>query len=155
MTAVETYLRVKLAAQSKEPPISLPGALGAGVGAGAVAGIGRGLLKNISNMRNVNQLQGKLPELEYERAKLKAQGLDNRKLLRKLLVDNKEQLPYESYYGLRKGYEKGLVERSRVAKTLKALKGMTRKSMLRHGLLGAGAGLGAGLLGATSLGYFD
>lgn len=155
MTALEAYLAMKTASRKKEPPLSLSGSLAAGTGVGTVIGGGTGLLSNLRNLMKANQLAGKLPELEHERIKLKAQGLDNRKLLKKLLTEKKLQMPPETYYDLRKGYEKGLLERSRVSKTLKAIKNISRKSILRHGLLGAGAGLGAGLLGATAFGHFD
>ncbi len=155
MSAVEAYLVMKTAAKKKEPPLSLPGTVAAGTTAGAVTGGSMGLLKNFRNLITSTQLEGKLPELELERSKLKAKGLDNRRQLRNLLIEKKLQYPPEIYYDLRKGYEKGLLERSRVAKTLKALKNISRKSMLRHTLAGTGIGLGAGLLGATAFGHFD
>ncbi len=144
--------RVKMAAKKEEPAMGLPALLGAGAGAGTAVGGGLGLLKNLKSLLAMNQLGGRLPELEAERAALKARGLDNRKLLKNVL---NQDVPKEMYYDLRKGYERGLLERSRVAKTLRALKGTVRKSMLRNTLLGAGAGLGAGLLGATVSGHFD
>ncbi len=62
-----------------------------------------------------------------------------------------------------RSYVKGLASenlddlrnRSRFSKTLPILKGRLTKSMLRHGLIGAGVGLGTGLLGATAMGSFD
>ena len=155
MGAVEVYLRLKTAEKRKDPSLSLPKTLAAGTGIGAIAGGGAGLMENFNNLMSINQLKGRLPELEKERAALKALGLNDRKLLKKKLVEESLFMPHDTYYNLRKGYERGLVERSRVSKTLRALKNMTRKSMLRHGLLGAGAGLGAGLLGATAMGHFD
>jgi hypothetical protein len=50
---------------------------------------------------------------------------------------------------------KYLRDRSRMAKTLPILKGRVMKSIGKRGLLGAGLGLGAGLLGATAMGSFD
>lgn len=157
MTAVDAYMLLKVASKKEEPALSAPAALGVGTSVGAAAGTGLGLLKNMGNISKVIQLQGKLPELELERTALKSQGLDNRKLLKSILMDKtrRSMLSHDDYYKLRTGYTKGLVNRSRVAKTLKALKGMTRKNILHHGLLGAGAGIGAGLLGATALGHFD
>lgn len=143
----------KLAAEKKEPSLSLPVTLALGTGAGAVTGAGYGLLSNLKNIKNIKELSGKLPELTGARESLKSQGFTNRKDLRKILTDF--PFPKEDYYKLRRGYEKAFPQRSRAAKTLNALKRMARRKVLSHGLLGAAGGLGTGLLASTALGHFD
>ncbi len=144
---------MKMAAKKDEPPLGLPATLGAGVGVGTVGGGGMGVLSNVKNLLAAAQLKSRLPQLEAQRKGLEQAGLGNRKVLGELLRSGKLSNP--QYYNLRRGYEKGLVERSRTAKTLNALKKLTRKSMLRKTLLGAGAGLGTGLLASTAFGHFD
>ena len=58
-------------------------------------------------------------------------------------------------YQLRRGYEEGLAGLSRSTKTLKALQSKTLRNILRKSAIGAGVGLGGGLLGAAALGHFD
>lgn len=143
----------KIAAEKKEPPINLPTILGLGTAGGATAGAGFGLLSNLKNIKKIKQLSSRLPELEAAQAALKTQGFTNRKDLNKILKHF--PLPKEDYYALRNRYEKAFPQRSRVAKTLNALKKMTRRKILGHGLLGAAGGLGTGLLASTALGQFD
>ena len=65
-----------------------------------------------------------------------------------------QQAP-EMNYALRKGYEEGLAGLSRSTKTLNVLKKRILRNLATKSALGAGAGLGGGLLAATALGHFD
>jgi hypothetical protein len=91
--------------------------------------------------------------LEARRAALEQAGYTRKSL--KALTSYESKVPKEMYYDLRKGLDEGFRERSRGAKTILKLKGLLKRSITKRTLLGAGAGIGAGLLGATALGHFD
>jgi hypothetical protein len=79
-------------------------------------------------------------------------GLSDRSLVKRLLEAG--QTP-ETHYSLRRGYEEGLAGLSRSTKTLKALRNKIMKNVAAKSAIGAGLGLGGGLLAATALGRFD
>jgi len=153
----------KLAYEVDAPP-GIPALLAGGTGIGAFAGGIGGGIQSMPDVIRAIRISGRIPEQQAQKKQLlkllkqvrkelpQSKSISNRALTKRLLQTR--QVP-ELDYTLRRGYEEGLAGLSRSTKTLKVLKNkILRNAVLKSGL-GAGIGLGGGLLAATALGHFD
>jgi hypothetical protein len=141
--------RMKVAADD-DTELSLPAILGLGVGGGAVAGTGSGLLSGFENLSDIRRLKGNLGELAVLRDKVMPP-----EITRKRIGELIRNAPPEQSKIFKNIYNVAFEEPSRARKQIKVFKNRFRRGLIGKGLLGTGAGLGAGLLAATALGHFD
>jgi len=154
----------KLSYEPDAPP-GLPALLAGGLGVGALGGALGGGAQSAGDILRAIQLKGIVPQQQAQRKALLSVlesartqspevlgGLSDRALVKRLLgMGQSRGIDYQ----LRRGYEEGLAGLSRSTKTLKALQSKTLRNILRKSAIGAGVGLGGGLLGAAALGHFD
>jgi len=153
----------KLAYEVDAPP-GIPALLAGGTGIGALAGGLGGSVQSMPDVIRAIRISGKIPEQQAQKKQLlnllkqvrkelpQSKSITDRTLTKRLLRTSQ---PPEMHYALRRGYEEGLAGLSHSTKTLKVLKNKILRNAILKSTLGAGVGLGGGLLAATALGHFD
>ena len=140
--------------ERKEPAPNAGLLAAGGTGVGLLSGTAFGSLENLRAIQTLREQQKALPELtrRVREFNKNTPGGNSRKVLR-TIIDHPGVTKDLKYTAMQ--HAKDFRDRSRIAKTLPILKGRVMKNIGKRGLLGAGLGLGAGLLGTTALGSFD
>lgn len=136
-----------------------------GTGVGTAAGLGKSVIQGLPAFKEIAALETRMPALLAQRKEVmnyldlvrESQGISKQQIPdRKLsgILLGAEKVP-ENYYFLRRGTEEGFAGVSRSRKLLKLLKRRLKSQALKNTLIGAGVGLGGGLLAATAAERFD